>query len=294
MTETGSVDFIPEDEEVEAEPAQAGRVAKGTAGVLTDKMVSRGLMGVRTLVLMALLTPKDFGLYAIVMLAVMTLETLSQTGFDTALIQRKKNTEVYLDTVWTLHVVRGLVLATLLFLGAPLVARFYKEPSLVLLLRVMCPYVLLRGFENVGILYFHKDLQFHKQFVLVVGIILAYQLKSVWALIWATLTARALYCLLSYVLHPYRPKLRLVGARAREVYRFGRWLWMGAIGSFLLSQGSHALVGKISFDPPKLIENIEAFIGYIKRLKPSAAKGVYIKKICICATMSPSVQVDIS
>ncbi len=56
----------------------------------------------------------------------------------------------------------------------------------------------------------------------------------------------------------------------------------------------HALVGKISFDPPKLIENIEAFIGYIKRLKPSAAKGVYIKKICICATMSPSVQVDIS
>ena len=56
----------------------------------------------------------------------------------------------------------------------------------------------------------------------------------------------------------------------------------------------HALVGKISFDPTKLIENIEAFIGYIKRLKPSAAKGAYIKKICICATMSPSVQVDIS
>ncbi|KPK77423.1 MAG: 50S ribosomal protein L1 [Phycisphaerae bacterium SM23_30] len=56
----------------------------------------------------------------------------------------------------------------------------------------------------------------------------------------------------------------------------------------------HALVGKLSFDPPKLVENIEAFVGYIRRLKPSAAKGTYVKKICICATMSPSVQVDIS
>jgi len=56
----------------------------------------------------------------------------------------------------------------------------------------------------------------------------------------------------------------------------------------------HAVVGKLSFEENKLTENIETFISHIKRLKPSAAKGTYIKKVCISATMSPSVMVDVS
>ena len=53
----------------------------------------------------------------------------------------------------------------------------------------------------------------------------------------------------------------------------------------------HAVVGKQSFEKQKLIENIEAFLGYIKRMKPSSSKGTYIKKMCISATMSPGVLV---
>ncbi len=53
----------------------------------------------------------------------------------------------------------------------------------------------------------------------------------------------------------------------------------------------HAVVGKQSFEKQKLIENIEAFLGHIKRMKPSSSKGTYIKKMCISATMSPGVLV---
>lgn len=56
----------------------------------------------------------------------------------------------------------------------------------------------------------------------------------------------------------------------------------------------HALVGKVSFDRDKLVENITALVALIKRLRPTVAKGTYIKKVCICATMSPSVEVAIS
>ncbi|MHC4881164.1 MAG: 50S ribosomal protein L1 [Planctomycetota bacterium] len=56
----------------------------------------------------------------------------------------------------------------------------------------------------------------------------------------------------------------------------------------------HAVVGKLSFDEGKLQENAQAFIDHIKRLKPQALKGTYIKKICLTATMSPSVLVDLS
>ena len=55
----------------------------------------------------------------------------------------------------------------------------------------------------------------------------------------------------------------------------------------------HVVVGKQSFAADKLIENIEAFVSHIKKIKPAAAKGTYIKKICISATMSPSVSVSI-
>ncbi len=56
----------------------------------------------------------------------------------------------------------------------------------------------------------------------------------------------------------------------------------------------HAVVGKLSFDEDKLAENIEAFLTHIKRMKPSAAKGTYIKKVCISATMSPAIVLDYS
>ncbi len=53
----------------------------------------------------------------------------------------------------------------------------------------------------------------------------------------------------------------------------------------------HAVVGKQSFEVQKLTENIEAFVSRIKKVKPQASKGTYIKKISISATMSPSVTV---
>ena len=55
----------------------------------------------------------------------------------------------------------------------------------------------------------------------------------------------------------------------------------------------HVVVGKQSFDSKKLVENIEALISHIKKVKPSAAKGTYIKKVFLAATMSPSVLLNI-
>jgi large subunit ribosomal protein L1 len=55
----------------------------------------------------------------------------------------------------------------------------------------------------------------------------------------------------------------------------------------------HAIVGKQSFDKQKLVENTEAFLSHMRRIKPAAAKGTYIKKICLSATMTPSVQVAV-
>lgn len=56
----------------------------------------------------------------------------------------------------------------------------------------------------------------------------------------------------------------------------------------------HIPVGKIGFEAEKLVENISHFITYVKKIKPSSSKGTYLKKVCISATMTPSVEIDVA
>ena len=53
----------------------------------------------------------------------------------------------------------------------------------------------------------------------------------------------------------------------------------------------HAVVGKLGFEPQKLIDNIQSFISHIEGLKPIAVKGTYVRGISICATMSPGIRI---
>jgi len=76
-------------------------------------------------------------------------------------------------------------------------------------------------------------------------------------------------------------------ARVVKDYRAGKVEFRNDKGSNV-----HAVVGKMSFDATKLVENIGAFISYVQSIKPNSVKGTYIKSIAICGTMSPSVRVS--
>ncbi|MBI5648737.1 MAG: 50S ribosomal protein L1 [Ignavibacteriae bacterium] len=64
--------------------------------------------------------------------------------------------------------------------------------------------------------------------------------------------------------------------------------------SFRVEKGGivHAMVGKASFDADKLVDNIKSFISTLNRLKPTAAKGIYIKGVTISSTMGPGIRID--
>lgn len=55
----------------------------------------------------------------------------------------------------------------------------------------------------------------------------------------------------------------------------------------------HSSIGKVSFSAEKILENAQEFINTILKLKPSAAKGTYVKSICMSSTMSPGIQVEL-
>lgn len=54
----------------------------------------------------------------------------------------------------------------------------------------------------------------------------------------------------------------------------------------------HAVVGKLSFDASKLVDNVKAFLDYLNTLKPNTVRGTYVKSVAICGTMTPSVRVN--
>jgi len=208
----------------------------------------------RLIILARLLAPKDFGLMGIALLTMMTLETFSQTGFQEALIQKKQNIKDYLDAAWTVLVLRGIILFIIIVLIAPLAARFFETPAAKGVVQAIGLAILIQAFTNVGVVYFQKELEFHKQFIYItagtvtdfaVAVTAAVLMRSVWALLFGLIAGKLAQLVVSYVIHPYRPRINIDFYRARELFGFGKWILGSSILIFLITQGDDLLVGKI-------------------------------------------------
>ncbi|RKY39643.1 MAG: lipopolysaccharide biosynthesis protein, partial [Candidatus Omnitrophota bacterium] len=230
------------------------KVVRSTFWMGAFKVTERTLRFIRTIIVARLLSPTDFGLFGLACLAMDILERFSETGMNAALIQKKEKTEEYLDTAWTINLIRNIFLFSLLFFGAPFIAKFFNNLSAAPLIRVIAVIMIVRGLTNIGAVYFIKEFDFRKQFVLrTVGIIvnvvvtltLAFILRNAWALVWGYLAQSVANCIASYILHPYRPKLQLELPKAKELLNFGKWIFGSSILIFLITQGDDILVGKV-------------------------------------------------
>ena len=124
---------------------------KGMGWVFAGKLAARLIAFLNVVILARLLSPDQFGVFGFVTLAICSLDTVSQIGFDAALIHRRDDSDGTFNTAWTVQAIRGLLLALLLSLAAPLVARFFGEPRIVLMLRVLSISLALQGMANIGL-----------------------------------------------------------------------------------------------------------------------------------------------
>lgn len=230
------------------------QVLLGGFWVFGLRLANQTLTLIRVVVLARLLAPEDFGLYGIALLSMSILETFSQTGFQQALIQKKGDVTAYLDTAWTVLCLRGIALAAFLFLLAPLAAVFFGEPEVTPLLRALGIIMLCQGFTSIGTVLFQKNLEFQKQFLyqfsgtvveLAVAVTAAFFLRNTCAMICGVAVGNLVRLAVSYVLHPYRPRLKLDRDQARELFRFGRWISGSCLLGFLINEGDDLLVGKL-------------------------------------------------
>ena len=235
------------------ETSLSQRVSKGGMWVFALRVLDKGLGLIRLVILARLLAPNDFGLFGIALLAMSALETFSQTGFQTALVQKQGDITPYLDNAWTVSVIRGTFLFIILFLSAPYIALFFNTPEASPIIQVIGVSIFLGGFTNIGIIYFQKELEFSRQFAYrlsttlvesVVVVSAALIFKNVWALVFGLLAGSLAGLVVSYVIHPYRPHFRLDLSKSRELFGFGKWVFGSTVLIFLITQGDDAFVGK--------------------------------------------------
>jgi O-antigen/teichoic acid export membrane protein len=230
------------------------RAIKGGLWMSAFKVSHRGLGLVRTIVLARLLAPNDFGLFGIALLAINFLENVSVTGINAALVQKKQGIEDYLDSAWTLNLIRSLILFSILYFGASLIAHFFHTPGALGVIRALAVLQLFNGVENIGTVYFQKEISFDKLFYLrfsalivnaAVSIAMAVFLQSAWALVYGALSGALTRSAMSYLLHPHRPRLRFDNDKIRELLGFGKWLFGSSILVFLITEGDDVFVGKL-------------------------------------------------
>jgi O-antigen/teichoic acid export membrane protein len=205
---------------------------------------------VSTLILARLLVPDDFGIVAMCSLVIGLVDVLLDLGVGTALIRNQAATPSHYHTAWTLRVAQTTLGTSIVFLGAPLAARYFGDPRLTTVLQVMSASLFLAGLENIGVVDFQKEMRFGLDFrfaflkrivAFVITIVAAYAMRSYWALVVGTLAGRAFGVALSYAMHPLRPRLSL--AQFRDIFGISQWMLVRSTGFYLDSSLHRFLVG---------------------------------------------------
>lgn len=230
------------------------KVIKGGTWVFAARALEQLFTAARLIILARLLSPDDFGVFGIALLILSVLDTFSRTGFRQALIQKSGDAAPYLDTAWTVGLIRSLVIAGVVFLAAPFAAEFFRMPQAAPVIRAIGAAILLQGLTNIKVVCFEKELKFHKFFAYqtagiaadaAVAIGAALMLRNPWALVFGRLAGNLARCAVSYIIDPYRPRLRFDAVRARELFGFGKWVFGSSILLFLITHGDDLFVGKM-------------------------------------------------
>ena len=164
----------------------------GVSWSLLERGGQLGIQFVISIILARLLLPAQFGLIAMLSIFMAVAQSLIDSGFGQALIQKQDATRLDESSVFYFNIAIGVLLAGLLCLAAPWIAAFYKMPLLVPLTRVLSLCLVINAFGMVQTTLMTKRVDFKKQMKVSIiataasgaaGILLAYLGLGVWSLV---------------------------------------------------------------------------------------------------------------
>lgn len=219
-----------------------------------ERCGSQGVSFIVSIVLARLLAPEVYGTIAIVTVFTTLLQVFVNSGFGTALIQKKNADDTDFSTVFFFNIVFSIVLYLGMFFAAPLIAHFYKNPELTPVIRALCLVVVVFGVKNVQQAYVSRNMMFKKFFWstlggtlsgAAVGIYMAWAGFGVWALVGQQLTNAVADALILWITVKWRPKLLFSFERLKSLFDFGWKMLASSLLDTLYNDLRTLIIGKM-------------------------------------------------
>lgn len=225
--------------------------------------MERGTYGIQfivNIVLARLLLPEEFGLIVLITIFTSIAEILVQGGFNTALIQKKDTDEVDYSSVFYLNLLVAILLYVVLYITAPYIATFFKQPNFLIMIRILSLTVFFCSINSIQIAILSRNMHFKKLFISSfcaiiisgsVGIILAYASFGVWALLIQQLSNQFLITITLWFIVKWRPQFIFSILSIKSLFSLGWKLLISSLITALYSNLRSLIIAKF-FSPSTL------------------------------------------
>lgn len=229
---------------------------RGTVWTVAGYGASQLLRFGSNLILTRLLFPELFGLMTLVNIFIIGLHLFSDIGIGPSIIQNKRGDDpAFLNTAWSLQVVRGFGLWFCSVLLAWPLADFYGEPRLVWLIPVVGLNTIISGFNSTAVFTLNRHMAVGQLAIFELGVqvislavmvVWARFSPTIWALVIGNLVSDLLRMVWSYRLIPGSSN-RFAWNReaASDLFSFGRWIFISTMLTFMATQADRLILGKM-------------------------------------------------
>lgn len=221
---------------------------------LVQEISRRGLQLVISILLARLLGPKEFGYLAMITIFIAVAQALMDSGFGSALIQRKDPSELDKSSVFHFNIAFGILLAAALCVAAPWIAEFYKQPQLTALTRAFSITLVINSLSVVQSAMMTRRLDFKSQAIIsaastglsgIVGLIMAWRGFGVWSLVIQQMASSVIRTGLYWFMNSWRPLLACSFKSLREMFGFGAGMTATTILNTVFDNLYTLVIGKL-------------------------------------------------
>lgn len=205
------------------------------------------------IILARLLMPDDYGLIGLITVFIAISLVFAQSGLGQALVQKKQTDNTDFSTVFYFSLIFSVIIYTILFFCAPLIAGFYETPQLANIIRVLGVTVIIGAVNSVQQAYVQKTMQFKRFFYstlgativsAVVGITMAYAGFGVWALVGQQLTTNLFSAIILWFTIDWKPQPIFSFKRMKTLFSFGWKLLCSSLLDTVYNNMYSLIIGK--------------------------------------------------
>ena len=211
-------------------------------------------MFIVSVVLARILAPEDYGTIALVTVFTSILQVFVDSGLGTALIQKKDADDLDFSSVFYFNFTVCMILYIGMFFCAPYIAKFYKNLTLIPVIRVLSLTIIISGIKGIQQSYVSRNMLFKRFFFSTLGgtvfsaflgIGLAYAGAGVWALVVQQLSNAAIDTLILWITVKWRPKKMFSWSRLKGLLSFGWKLLGSTLLDTVYSNLRNLIIGKV-------------------------------------------------